>query len=238
MDSPYRPHPSWLPATYLLLATIALIALPLAVLGRVDETTIALVGFVYVPLGWTLITVVAAVRVRPRVRFDARLWVGLLALPAWGWSWLWTRFMRLVATHFLRTVIVTSIVVCVGVVVGLLAGGVSGWIVLVIGILALGANIGGVRWANGYASGYTGGVNVFTLAAAGMFVIGCLGWVFALAAGVFFLTLPALLAWFVLGVLGAPVWLVIAAVAVALASFVVPFILDLRSGERSGQLPR
>lgn len=238
MESLYRPHPSWLPATYLLLATIALIALPLAVMGRVDESTVVLVGLVYVPSGWVAITLAAAVRIRPRVRFDARLWMGLLALPAWGWSWMWTRFMRLVATHFLRTVIITSIVVCVGVVVGLLAGGVSGWIVLVIGVLALGVQIGGVRWANGYASGYTGGVSVFALAAAGMFVIGCLGWVFALAVAVFFLALPALLAWFVLGVLGAPVWLVIAAVAVALASFVVPFILELRSTSRAGQLPR
>lgn len=238
MDSLYRPHPSWLPATYLLLATIGLIALPLAVMGRVDESTVVLVGLVYVPLGWVAITVAAAVRIRPRVRFDARRWVGLVALPAWGWSWLWTRFMRLVATQFLRTAIITSLIVCVGVVVGLLAGGVSGWIVLVVGILALGVQIGGVRWANGYASGYTGGVSVFALAAAGMFVIGCLGWVFALAAGVFFLALPALLAWFVLGVLGAPVWLVITAVAGALASFVVPFILELRSGERLGQLPR
>ncbi|WDG18009.1 hypothetical protein [Microbacterium sp. Clip185] len=238
MDFLYRPHPSWLPATYLLLATIALIALPLAVLGRVDEATIVLVGFVYVPFGWAVITVFAAVRIRPRVRFDARRWVGLLALPAWGWSWLWTRFMRLVATHFLRTVIITSIVVCVGVSVGLIAGGISGWIVLVVCILLLGVQIGGVRWANGYTSGYTGGVSVFALAAAGMFVIGCLGWVFALAAGVFFLALPALLAWLVLGALGAPVWLVITAISLALASFVVPFILDLRSGERAGQLPR
>lgn len=238
MDSLYRPHPSWLPATYLLLATIALIALPLALLGRVDESSVVLVGFVYVPLGWVAITLAAAVRIRPRMRFDAARWVGLLPLPAWGWSWLWTRFMRLVATHFLRTVIITSIVVCVGVVAGLLAGGVSGWIVLVVGVLALGVQIGGVRWANGYTSGYTGGVSVFALAAAGMFVIGCLGWVFALAVAVFFLVLPALLAWFVLGVLGAPVWLVIAAVAVALASFVVPFILELRSGDRARQLPR
>ncbi|GAB3150103.1 hypothetical protein GCM10027058_13770 [Microbacterium neimengense] len=228
MDSLYRPHPSWLPATYLLLATVVLIALPLAAMGRVDESTVVLVGLVHVPLGWVAITLAASVRIRPRVRFAAARWVGLLALPAWGWSWLWTRFMRLVATHFLRTVIITSLVVCVGVVVGLLAGGVSGWIVLVVGVLALGVQIGGVRWANGYTSGYTGGVSVFALAAAGMFVIGCLGWVFALAAGVFFLALPALLAWFVLGVLGAPVWLVIAAVAVALASFAVPFVLELR----------
>ncbi|MDY0828304.1 hypothetical protein SK224_04100 [Microbacterium sp. BG28] len=88
MDSLYRPHPSWLPATYLLLATIGLIALPLAVMGRVDESTVVLVGLVYVPLGWVAITVAAAVRIRPRVRFDARRWVGLVALPAWGWSWL------------------------------------------------------------------------------------------------------------------------------------------------------
>jgi hypothetical protein len=228
MDSLYRPHPSWLPATYLLLATIAIIVYPLSVMGRVDESTVLPVGLVHVPLGWAVIAAAAAVRIRPRVRFDARRWLGLLTLPAWGWSWLWTRFLRLVATHFLRTVIITSLVVCAGVIIGLLAGGVSGWIVLVVGILALGVQIGGVRWANGYTSGYTGGVSVFALAAAGMFVIGCLGWIFALASGVFFLVLPALLAWFVLGVLGAPVWLVVAAIAVALASFVVPFILELR----------
>ena len=60
----------------------------------------------------------------------------------------------------------------------------------------------------------------------------------AAPAGVFFLALPALLAWLVLSVLGAPVWLVIMAITVALASFVVPFVLDLRSGERMHQLPR
>src|SRR6478735_1578551 len=104
MDSLYRPHPSWLPATYLLLATIGLIVCPLSVMGRVDEATILLVGLVYVPFGWALITIAAAVRIRPRVRFDARRWMGLLALPAWGWSWLWKRFIRLVATQFMRTV--------------------------------------------------------------------------------------------------------------------------------------
>lgn len=178
----------WLPFSYLAMVVVFVILLQTAetlfTLG-LDFPSAAAIFAGYLPGAVVVASAVAAWFLIQNWRGEGRSTAGLflraffwcLSLPARGW-FLGFGWVLIGVVKFAGFVVmgIMGILVAWWLISLLQSFGVSGWVLVLVGILVCGLSVGGAAWANQYGSGHTQGFPIGLVILAILAFIGIVAW--------------------------------------------------------------